>query len=45
MHEAWDDKNAYENLDRKPEGKRKLGRYRHKWEHNTKPNLTELQCV
>jgi hypothetical protein len=33
---------AYRILVRKPEGKRKLGRRRHKWEHNIKMDIREM---
>jgi hypothetical protein len=28
----------------KPEGKRPLGRHRHRWEYNIKMNLQEVEC-
>jgi len=35
----------YRVLVRKPEGKRSLGRPRHRWEDNTKMNLQEVGWV
>jgi hypothetical protein len=37
-------RSAYEVLVGKPEGKRPLGRPRHKWEDNIKIDLQELGC-
>jgi hypothetical protein len=34
--------NAYRSLVGKPEGKRPLGRLRHRWENNIKMNLREI---
>jgi hypothetical protein len=34
-------RHAYKILFRKPEGKRKLGRLRHRWEDNIRMNLRE----
>ena len=31
-------------LARKPEGKRPLGRHRHRWENNIKTDLQEVGC-
>jgi hypothetical protein len=36
-----DIKHQYTNLDRKPEGKKSLGRPMHKWEDNIKMDLKE----
>ena len=38
-------RNAYRVLVGKPEGKRPLGRPRHRWEDNIKMDLTEVGCV
>jgi hypothetical protein len=35
-------RNAYRLLVGKAEGKRPLGRYRHRWEDNIKTNLEEI---
>jgi hypothetical protein len=35
---------AYRVLVGKPEGKRPLGRHRHRWEDNIKMDLQELEC-
>jgi hypothetical protein len=35
-------RNAYNNLVRKPEGERPLGRPRHRWEDNLRMDLREL---
>jgi len=35
---------VYRILVRKPEGKRPLGRPRHRWEDNIKMNLQEVVC-
>jgi len=35
---------VYRVLVGKPEGKRPLGRPRHRWEHNIKLNLQEVKC-
>ena len=35
---------VYSVLVRKPEGKRPLGRPRHRWEDNIKMNLQEVGC-
>jgi hypothetical protein len=35
-------RNAYKILVGKPEGKRRLGRPRRRWEHNIKMNLREI---
>ena len=37
-------RNAYRVLVRKPEGKRPLGRLRHRWEDNIKMDLREVGC-
>ena len=37
-------RNAYRVLVRKPEGKRPLGRPRHRWEDNIKMDLREVGC-
>ena len=37
-------RNAYRILVGKPEGKRHLGRPRHRWEDNIKMDLRELGC-
>ena len=39
-----DSRNAYRVLVRKPEGKRSLGRLRHRWEENIKMDLREMSC-
>ena len=38
-------RDLYVILARRPEGKRPLGRPRHKWEDNIKMNLQEVGCV
>ena len=38
-------RNAYRVLVGKPEGKRPLGRPRHRWEDNIKMDLREVGCV
>jgi len=40
----WMIRGVYRVLVRKPEGKRPLGRLRHKWENNIKMNLQEVGC-
>jgi hypothetical protein len=35
-------RNAYNNLDRRPEGKRPLGRHRHRQEANIRLNLRKI---
>jgi hypothetical protein len=40
MHEI----NAYKVLVRKPEGKRPLGRPKHRWEDNIRMDLQEIGC-
>jgi hypothetical protein len=35
---------AYKVLVGKPEGRRPLGRYRHRWEDNIKTDLREVGC-
>jgi hypothetical protein len=35
---------VYKVLVQKPEGKRPLGRSRHRWEDNTKAHLQEVGC-
>jgi len=35
--------NAYKILARKPEGKRSLGRYRHRWEDNIRLDTREMR--
>jgi hypothetical protein len=37
-------RNSYRILVGKPEGKRPLGRPRHRWEDNIKMDLTEIEC-
>ena len=37
-------RDIYRVLVGKPEGKRPLGRPRHRWEHNIKLNLQEVKC-
>jgi hypothetical protein len=37
-------RNSYKVLIRKPEGKRPLGRNRHRWENNIKLDLKEIRC-
>ena len=37
-------RNAYRDLVGKPEGKRPLGRSRHRWEDNIKMDLREVGC-
>jgi len=39
-----DRRNIYRVLVGKPEGKRPLGRPRHRWEDNIKMDLQELEC-
>jgi hypothetical protein len=34
--------NEYRILVRKPEGKKPLGRLRHRWEYNIRTNLSEI---
>jgi hypothetical protein len=36
--------NANRNLVEKPQGKRPLGRHRHRWEDNIKMDITEIRC-
>jgi hypothetical protein len=36
-------RNTYKILVRKPEGKRPLGRCRHRWEDNIKKDFTEIR--
>jgi hypothetical protein len=38
----WEKRNAYRILVGKPEGKRPLGRPRHRWEDNIKMDLREV---
>jgi hypothetical protein len=37
-------RNAYNIMVGKPEGKRPLGRHRHKWEDNIRTDLREIGC-
>jgi hypothetical protein len=37
-------RNAYRSIVGKPEGKRSLGRTRHRWEDNIKMYLREIEC-
>jgi len=37
-------RDVYRVLVRKPEGKRPLGRHRHRWEDNIKVDLQEVGC-
>jgi hypothetical protein len=37
-------RNAYKILVGKPEGKRPLGRHRHRWEDNIRMDLKEIRC-
>ena len=39
-----DSRNVYRVLVGKPEGKRPLGRPRHRWEDNIKTDLKEEEC-
>jgi len=39
-----EEKCIYINLVGKPEGKRQLGRQRHRWEDNIKMDLQEVGC-
>jgi hypothetical protein len=41
----WEGIGVYRNFVGKPEGKRPLGRPRHKWEDNNKADLLEVGCV
>jgi hypothetical protein len=41
-HEWGEKRNVYRLLVRKPEGKRPLGRPRHRWIHNIKMDLSEI---
>jgi hypothetical protein len=47
MKHAREMKNAYRILVRKPEGKRPLGRRRHRWEDNIRMDLREIigECL
>jgi len=40
----WEKRGIYRVLVGKPEGKRPLGRPRHKWEDNIKMDLHEVGC-
>jgi hypothetical protein len=40
----WERRGAYRVLVGKPEGKRPLGRLRHRWENNIKTDLQEVGC-
>jgi len=40
----WESRSVYRVLVGKPEGKRPLGRPRHRWEDNIKMNLQEMGC-
>ena len=40
----WKRKGVYRVLVRKPEGKKPLGRPRHRWEGNIKIDLPEVGC-
>jgi hypothetical protein len=37
-------RNAYNKLGEKPEGKKPLGRLRHRWLDNIKMDLREIKC-
>jgi len=39
-----DRRGIYRVLVEKPEGKRPLGRHRHRWEDNIKMDLQEVEC-
>jgi hypothetical protein len=39
------ERNVYKVLVREPEGKRPLGRRRHRWENGMRINLWEIGCV
>jgi hypothetical protein len=41
----WESRGVYRVLVEKPEGKRPLGRPRHRWEDNIKMDLQEVGCV
>jgi hypothetical protein len=40
----WERRGVYKVLVRKPEGKRPLGRPRHRWEDNIKMDIQEMGC-
>jgi len=40
---TYEGRGAYRFLVGKPEGKRPLGRHRHKWEYNIKMDLQEVE--
>ena len=42
MHYVWDRRRAYAALVGRPEGKRPLGRPRHRWENNSNMDLQEV---
>ena len=44
MAHMWEVRGAYRVLVGKPEGKRPLGRPRHRWEDNIKIDLQEVGC-
>ena len=44
MAHMWEVRGAYRVLVGKPEGKRPLGRPRHRWEDNIKMDLQEVGC-
>jgi hypothetical protein len=41
----WEVRGVYRVLVEKPEGKRPLGRPRHRWENNIKMDLQRVGCV
>jgi hypothetical protein len=43
MQHAQGEENAYGILVEKPEGERRLGRHRHRWEDNIKMYLGEIE--
>jgi hypothetical protein len=40
---TYEERGAYRFLVGKPEGKRPLGRHRHRWEYNIKMDLQEVE--
>jgi hypothetical protein len=45
MYHAWgEEENACRSLVGKPQGKRPLGRPRHRWEYNIKMAVREIVC-
>jgi hypothetical protein len=44
VQHAWNRKKSYKALVENLEGKRPLGRYRHRWEANVKMDSREMRC-